>query len=85
LKEEDEVTRSNPYTFSTAVRRRIAERNGKITGRNVVAWFWLAYMGNDVQKAYGQGELTDADILHMAHNQKLIGTGPWLEEHGRAR
>ena len=64
---------SNPYTFASAF-----QRLGMGTRRRGVELYWLAMMDAETQSRYGRRELGDADILRMAHDLALHGTGPDL-------
>jgi hypothetical protein len=66
----------NGYTIA----RLFHTRHPEISGRKVLAAIW-ASMNEDLQRMYLAGA-SDAEILRKAHELKLPGTGPYLEQHG---
>ena len=74
------MERPSAYTFAKAIEKR-QTTDPRESGRRGVVIFWLAYMPARIAKQWGDNELTDAEILKMAHEMKLPGTGPWLQEN----
>ena len=53
-----------PHVYATALHRRFGKRTG-LSKRHFLAWGYLAHLSLDIQRAYGEGRLTNADIIKM--------------------
>jgi hypothetical protein len=66
----------NAYVFA----RNFAKLYG-VSERKGVTAFWVSLLPASVQEQWGNQEITDADIIKMAHERGLYGTTPWLEKN----
>ena len=53
-----------PHVYATALHRRFGKSTG-LSKRHFLAWGYLAHLSLDVQRAYGEGRLSNADIIKM--------------------
>jgi hypothetical protein len=51
-----------------------------VSERKGVTAFWVSLLPASVQEQWGDQEISDADIIKMAHERSLYGTTPWLEK-----
>jgi hypothetical protein len=49
------------------------------SARRGLTLYWLAQMSKDSQDQWGASKLTDADVMGLADQMKLPGTGPWIK------
>jgi hypothetical protein len=67
------------------IARLFHQRYPEISARKVLGAIWASMLSVEDQQKYARGEYTDAQVLKLAHDAGVPGTGPWLEKHGHRR
>jgi hypothetical protein len=71
----------NGYTIARLFHQRYPE----ISARKVLGAIWASMLPMEDQQKYARGEITDAEVMHMAHELGVPGTGPWLAKNSHRR
>lgn len=69
----------NAYVFARSVAHRY-----NVSERQALSIFWLTMMPASTMEEWGNGKLTDADIMREADRRELVGTGPWLNRNKKS-